>query len=68
MTFIKFNNQTFETENGETVLDALLRNNMQVPYGDTRSGDGINQAHVTNLGFVGQVSSIPSRFSANEIK
>ena len=42
--------------------------NMQVPYGDTRFGDGINQAHVMNLGFVGQGSSIPSRFSANEIK
>ena len=33
MTRIKFGKQTFETENNETVLNTLLRNNMQVPYG-----------------------------------
>ncbi|MEI7839414.1 MAG: FAD-binding oxidoreductase [Methylococcaceae bacterium] len=33
MTRIKFDEQTFETENAETVLHTLLRNNVQVPYG-----------------------------------
>jgi len=33
MKRIKFGEQTFETENNETVLNTLLRNNMQVPYG-----------------------------------
>ncbi len=33
MTHIKFDNQIFETENDETVLYTLLRNNVQVPYG-----------------------------------
>ncbi len=33
MTRIKFNEQTFETENNETILHTLLRNNVQVPYG-----------------------------------
>ena len=33
MTRIKFNDQVFETEENETVLHALLRNNVQVPYG-----------------------------------
>lgn len=33
MTRIKFDNQIFETEHGETVLHTLLRNNVQVPYG-----------------------------------
>jgi NAD(P)H-flavin reductase/ferredoxin len=33
MTRIKFDNQIFETENDETVLHTLLRNNQQVPYG-----------------------------------
>ncbi|XP_054810213.1 two-component response regulator ORR21-like [Prosopis cineraria] len=40
----------------------------QVPYGGTKSGDAIDQAHVRNLGFVGQGSSIPSRFAAHEIE
>lgn len=33
MTRIKFEGQTFAAEANETVLDTLLRNNMQVPYG-----------------------------------
>jgi NAD(P)H-flavin reductase/ferredoxin len=33
MTRIKFGEQFFEAENNETVLNTLLRNNMQVPYG-----------------------------------
>ncbi len=33
MTRIKFDGQFFETEPSETVLQTLLRNNMQVPYG-----------------------------------
>lgn len=33
MARIKFDDQIFETEHGETVLHTLLRNNMQVPYG-----------------------------------
>lgn len=33
MTRIKFDEQTFETENAETVLHTLLRNNVQVSYG-----------------------------------
>jgi NAD(P)H-flavin reductase/ferredoxin len=33
MTRIKFDDQTFTTENDETVLHTLLRNNVQVPYG-----------------------------------
>lgn len=33
MTRIKFDEQTFELQNDETVLDTLLRNNVQVPYG-----------------------------------
>jgi NAD(P)H-flavin reductase/ferredoxin len=33
MTRIKFDDQIFETENDETVLHTLLRNNVQVPYG-----------------------------------
>lgn len=33
MTRIKFDDQTFVTENDETVLHTLLRNNVQVPYG-----------------------------------
>lgn len=33
MTRIKFDNQIFEIEKDETVLQTLLRNNMQVPYG-----------------------------------
>lgn len=33
MTRIKFDEQSFVTENDETVLHTLLRNNVQVPYG-----------------------------------
>jgi NAD(P)H-flavin reductase/ferredoxin len=33
MTRIKFNDQVFETKHAETVLQTLLRNNQQVPYG-----------------------------------
>jgi NAD(P)H-flavin reductase/ferredoxin len=33
MTRIKFDDQIFETENDETILQTLLRNNVQVPYG-----------------------------------
>ncbi len=33
MTRIKFGEHTFETEDNETVLKTLLRNNMQAPYG-----------------------------------
>jgi NAD(P)H-flavin reductase/ferredoxin len=33
MTRIKFDEQTFSVESNETVLDTLLRNNLQVPYG-----------------------------------
>ena len=33
MTRIKFDNQTFTNQNDETVLDTLLHNNVQVPYG-----------------------------------
>jgi NAD(P)H-flavin reductase/ferredoxin len=33
MTQITFDNKTFENENNETVLQTLLRNNVQVPYG-----------------------------------
>jgi NAD(P)H-flavin reductase/ferredoxin len=33
MTRIKFDDQIFETEHDETVLNTLLRNNQQVPYG-----------------------------------
>lgn len=33
MTRIKFNDQIFEAKHDETVLHALLRNNVQVPYG-----------------------------------
>lgn len=33
MTRIKFDEQTFETEGTETILNTLLRNNIQVPYG-----------------------------------
>ena len=33
MTRIKFDDQTFDIENDETVLYTLLRNNVQVPYG-----------------------------------
>ncbi|KAK4261807.1 hypothetical protein QN277_004757 [Acacia crassicarpa] len=41
---------------------------IQVPYGVSKSGDPIDQVHVRNLGFVGQGSSIPSRFAAHEIE
>jgi NAD(P)H-flavin reductase/ferredoxin len=33
MASITFENQTFESQTGETVLQTLLRNNQQVPYG-----------------------------------
>ena len=33
MTRIKFDEQTFVAENNESVLNTLLRNNVQVPYG-----------------------------------
>lgn len=33
MTRITFDNQTFETQTDETVLQTLLRNNQQIPYG-----------------------------------
>ncbi len=33
MTRIKFDDQIFESENEETVLQTLLRNNVQMPYG-----------------------------------
>lgn len=51
-------------------LPVLVSNvsDTQVPYSSTKSGDAIDQAPIRNLGFVGQGTSIPSRFAAHEIE
>ncbi|KAF7808599.1 two-component response regulator ORR21-like [Senna tora] len=51
-------------------MPALASNvsDTQVSYSGTKSGDAMDQAPARNLGFVGQGTSIPSRFAAHEIE